>query len=164
MVSEKINQINGGTCGCHIDTGALAGTLTAVHATVTFPVGPDNTETQFELQIPATRKGAHQPRRKPAAESCAFVTVAMSEQTTRIIYGEHTVEPDKTTPSVSFAHPITHTRLDCEVFKLAVIPKTERIVLYGKMGGPMRGKSHGTLHLSLIHIWLPPEIADCSFK
>lgn len=95
MVSEKINQINGGTCGCHIDTGALAGTLTAVHATVTFPVGPDNTETQFELQIPATRKGAHQPRRKPAAESCAFVTVAMSEQTTRIIYGEHTVEPDK---------------------------------------------------------------------
>ena len=69
MVSEKINQINGGTCGCHIDTGALAGTLTAVHATVTFPVGPDNTETQFELQIPATRKGAHQPRRKPAAES-----------------------------------------------------------------------------------------------
>lgn len=149
MVSEKINQINGGTCGCHIDTGALAGTLTAVHATVTFPVGPDNTETQFELQIPATRKGAHQPRRKPAAESCAFVTVAMSEQTTRIIYGEHTVEPDKTTPSVSFAHPITHTRLDCEVFKLAVIPKTERIVLYGKMGGLMRGKSHGTLHIQI---------------
>ena len=33
-----------------LDTGALAGTLTAVHATVTFPVGPDNTETQFELQ------------------------------------------------------------------------------------------------------------------
>jgi hypothetical protein len=132
MVSEKINQINGGTCGCHIDTGALAGTLTAVHATVTFPVGPDNTETQFELQIPATRKGAHQPRRKPAAESCAFVTVAMSEQTTRIIYGEHTVEPDKTTPSVSFAHPITHTRLDCEVFKLAVNPKgTDRITASG---------------------------------
>lgn len=54
-----------------------------------------------------------------------------------------------TTPSVSFAHPITHTRLDCEVFKLAVIPKTERIVLYGKMGGPMRGKSHGTLHIQI---------------
>ena len=141
MVSEKINQINGGTCGCHIDTGALAGTLTAVHATVTFPVGPDNTETQFELQIPATRKGAHQPRRKPAAESCAFVTVAMSEQTTRIIYGEHTVEPDKTTPSVSFAHPITHTRLDCEVFKSCrTSQKRKGIVLYGKMGGPMTWK------------------------
>ena len=148
MVSEKINQINGGTCGCHADTGIPCRYAYRSSRNSNVPSRLNNTGPSSNSRF-QRREGAPAPQ-KPAAEKlCLRNGSDVQTDHPHYIWRTHRGGPIKQCPSVSFAHPITHTRLDCRVFKHPSSQDGKDCTLCRKMGGPMRGKSHETLHIQI---------------